>query len=77
VLHDHLIALHVGAAGVRDKALLASALARPRQHKAYGRSPDIVDLAAIAPKDNARKMCAEMLAGPRTFLKHSPFCRIC
>jgi death on curing protein len=46
-LHDRLLALDGGAVGLRDDDLLASALARPRQHHAYGRSPDIVDLAAI------------------------------
>jgi death-on-curing protein len=46
VLHDRLLALHGGAAGLRDEALLRSALARPRQHLAYA-SPDVVDLAAI------------------------------
>jgi death-on-curing protein len=46
-LHDRLLALHGGAAGLRDDALLKSALARPQQHHAYGESPDIVDLAAV------------------------------
>ena len=46
-LHDRLLALHGGAAGLRDDALLKSALARPRQHYAYGESPDIVDMAAV------------------------------
>lgn len=46
-LHDRLLALHGGAAGLRDDALLKSALARPQQHYAYGSSPDVVDLAAI------------------------------
>ncbi len=46
-LHDRLLALHGGPAGLRDEALLKSALARPRQHLAYGDSPDIVDLAAV------------------------------
>jgi death-on-curing protein len=46
-LHDRLLALHGGAAGLRDEALLKSALARPRQHRAYGRSPGAVELAAI------------------------------
>ncbi len=45
VLHDRLIALHGGAAGLRDNALLESALARSRQHFAYAESPDIVDMA--------------------------------
>ena len=47
VLHDHLLALHGGATGFRDAGLLKSALARPRQHEAYGNSPDVIDLAAI------------------------------
>ena len=46
-LHDRLLALHGGATGVRDEALLKSALARPLQHHVYGRSPDVVHLAAI------------------------------
>jgi death-on-curing protein len=46
-LHDRLLALHGGAAGLRDDALLKSALARPRQHFAYAESPDIIDLAAL------------------------------
>lgn len=45
-LHDRLLALHGGPSGVRDEALLQSALARPRQHVAYGK-PDIVSLAAL------------------------------
>ncbi len=44
--HDRLLAAHGGAEGVRDPGLLESALARPRQHYAYG-SPDIIELAAI------------------------------
>jgi death on curing protein len=39
------IALHGGAVGLRDDGLLKSALARPKQHFAYGESPDIVDMA--------------------------------
>lgn len=45
-LHGRLLALHGGAAGVRDRALLQSALARPRQHYAYADNPDIVELGA-------------------------------
>jgi death-on-curing protein len=45
-LHDHLLALHGGAAGVRDDALLQSALARPQQIHAYADAPDLLDLAA-------------------------------
>jgi death on curing protein len=44
-LHEQLLALHGGAAGVRDEGLLESALARPRQQFAYA-SPGIVDMAA-------------------------------
>jgi death on curing protein len=46
VLHDRLLVLHGGAAGVRDKGLLKSALARPQQQLAYAESPDIIDMAA-------------------------------
>jgi len=46
-LHDRLLALHGGAAGVRDDGLLKSALARPQQHFAYAEDAGIVQLAAI------------------------------
>lgn len=46
VLHDHILALESGAAGLRSPALLQSALARPKQLQAYGTNPDIVDMAA-------------------------------
>jgi death-on-curing protein len=45
-LHDRLLALDGGAAGLRDAGLLQSALARPQQLCAYGDNPDIVDMAA-------------------------------
>jgi death-on-curing protein len=45
VLHGRLLALHGGAAGLRDPGLLKSALARPRQHSAYAESTDIIDMA--------------------------------
>lgn len=45
-LHDRLLALHGGGVGLRDGALLKSALARPQQHFAYAESPNIVDMAA-------------------------------
>jgi death-on-curing protein len=44
-LHDRLLALDGGPAGVRDEGLLKSALARPQQLLAYGDAPEIVDLA--------------------------------
>ena len=46
-LHDRLLALHGGAPGVRDAALLESALARPHQHFAHADSPTIIDMAAL------------------------------
>jgi death-on-curing protein len=45
VLHDRLLAAHGGAAGLRDKGLLESALARPKQVAAYGGAIDIIDMA--------------------------------
>ena len=46
-IHDRQLAEHGGASGVRDAALLESALARPKQLHAYGDPPpDLVDLAA-------------------------------
>jgi death-on-curing protein len=45
VLHDRLLALHGGAAGLRDDSLLKSALARPRQQFAYAESADIINMA--------------------------------
>ena len=44
-IHERLLALHGGAAGLRDDGLLKSALARPRQHHTYGASPETFDLA--------------------------------
>ena len=46
VLHDRLLALHGGASGVRDGALLQTALARPRQKHAYAEHADVIDMAA-------------------------------
>lgn len=45
-LHDRLLALEGGAPGLRDPGLLASALARPQQLFAYGKSPGIIAMAA-------------------------------
>lgn len=47
ILHDRLLVLHGGAAGVRDEGLLKSALARPQQHAAYADTLDAVQLAAV------------------------------
>ena len=43
--HDEQLAEHGGAPGMRDRAMLESALARPLNLIAYG-DPDIADLAA-------------------------------
>ncbi len=48
ILHERLLALYGGAAGVRDAGLLQSALARPRQHAAYAEGADLIYLAALA-----------------------------
>ncbi len=45
-LHDRLLALDGGPAGVRDLGLLQSALARPQQLYTYQDHPDILDVAA-------------------------------
>jgi len=47
LIHEKLLAEHGGASGIRDEQLLASALARPRQHYAYESGKDISELAAI------------------------------
>lgn len=44
-VHDRLLAVHGGSAGIRDRGLLESALARPRNVAAYA-EPDVFDLAA-------------------------------
>ena len=45
-IHDRQLAEHGGGSGVRDEALIDSALARPQQLFAYGDPPP--DLAALA-----------------------------
>jgi death-on-curing protein len=44
-IHERLLALDGGATGLRDKTLLSSALARPRQHLAYA-DADIIGMSA-------------------------------
>ena len=46
-LHERLLALHGGRPGLRDVGLLASALARARQHQAYRPAADVIELAAL------------------------------
>jgi death-on-curing protein len=46
-IHERQLAEHAGASGIRDEALLESALAGPQQLYVYGDPPpDLVDLAA-------------------------------
>jgi death-on-curing protein len=45
-IHGRLLAQHGGKEGLRDPALLESALARPRQHHAYSKT-GIVEMAAL------------------------------
>ncbi|MCC4602396.1 type II toxin-antitoxin system death-on-curing family toxin [Xanthomonas campestris pv. badrii] len=46
-IHERQLSEHGGAAGVRDEALLDSALARPQQLFSYGAPPpDLVELTA-------------------------------
>ena len=46
-IHDRLLALHGGATGLRDRGLLESALARPRQRHSYAEISDVVEMAAL------------------------------
>jgi death on curing protein len=46
VMHDEQLAEHGGSSGVRDRGLLESALARPRNAWSYGEQ-DLVALAAL------------------------------
>ncbi|MES9863138.1 MAG: type II toxin-antitoxin system death-on-curing family toxin [Candidatus Thiodiazotropha sp. LLP2] len=45
-VHQSLLAEHGGASGIRDEALLDSALNRPRQRFEYSDAPSIFDLTA-------------------------------
>jgi len=46
LFHARLLAIHGGAAGVRDEGLLESALARPQQRVACGEKVDACELAS-------------------------------
>jgi len=46
-VHDRLLALHGGIQGLRDRGLLESALARPRQHYAYVEGTSIVEMESL------------------------------
>lgn len=46
LFHERLLVQHGGAVGVRDRGLLASALARPKQQAIYADMPDMALLAA-------------------------------
>ena len=45
-VHEQLLAAFGGATGIRDEGLLESALARPKNVFAYGRSATVFELAA-------------------------------
>jgi len=45
-MHAELIAEHGGRKGIRDAGLLSSALARPRNKRAYGATTSLFELAA-------------------------------
>jgi len=47
LIHEQLLADHGGASGIRDRALLNSALARPKQHFSYQEDKDLLSLGAI------------------------------
>jgi len=47
LLHSSSVARFGGAEGIRDKGLLESALARPRNLFAYEKVDDLADLAAV------------------------------
>ena len=46
-IHQENIARFGGEDGIRDEALLESAIARPQNHAAYSETPDLPHLAAI------------------------------
>ena len=45
-IHECVLALHGGATGIRDAALLKSALRRPRHHMAHADDSQVIDMAA-------------------------------
>jgi death-on-curing protein len=53
-LHERLLSIHGGADGLRDSALLESALARPRQLLVNANRPAIADLSAAYTFDVVR-----------------------
>ena len=44
-IHERVLIVHGGAAGVRDLGALSSAMARARQRSSYGQDVDLADLA--------------------------------
>jgi death on curing protein len=56
-IHEALIAEHGGPAGIRDRGLLESTLARPRNLRAYSESASLFDLAASYAYGLARNHC--------------------
>ncbi len=56
-IHEALIAEHGGPAGIRDRGLLESTLARPRNLLAYSEDASLFDLAASYAYGLARNHC--------------------
>lgn len=46
-IHGRLLALHGGRPGLLEPGLLSSALARPRQHHAYAKTADIIEMSSL------------------------------
>jgi death-on-curing protein len=46
-VHGRLLEQHGGLHGLRDRGLLESALARPRQYYSYSESVDIIEMASL------------------------------
>jgi len=46
-VHDRLLEEHGGIPGLRDRGLLESAIARPRQHYSYSETTGIIEMAAL------------------------------
>ncbi|SEH07825.1 Uncharacterised protein [Candidatus Venteria ishoeyi] len=55
-IHSMLLAEHGGGCGIRDKSLLDSALARPKQKFSYNSSVSIFDLSAAYSFGIAKKI---------------------
>jgi len=64
-LRDRLLALHGGAAGLRDEGMLKSALARPQQHLAYARLPTSLTWPRPIPRASFATILSSMATATR------------